>query len=144
VYDLPLSSEDRLKVLRAVLDQPPREQLLAELVIGNGLTVAQALSVRAKDIEWDDTQARISADGERGARRTVTLDRRRVDAVLGERREGPLFATASGVPIRADYAERVLHKLTEAAGVPGRVSARRLRFRRGAPGREVSRAAPSG
>ena len=37
MHDLPLSPEDRGKLLQAVLSQPPRDRLLAEIVFGHGL-----------------------------------------------------------------------------------------------------------
>jgi integrase len=132
VHDLPLTADDRLRVMRATRDQPPREQLLAELVIGHGVRLEHALAARAEDIAWGAEQVRVTIPCDRGARRTLTVERDRVEAVLGARREGPVFATASGVPIRADYAQRVLWRLTDAAGVPRAIAARRLRSRRAA------------
>jgi hypothetical protein len=59
----------------------------------------------------------------------VTVQRDPVQEILGERRHGPLFATASGVPIRADYASRLLGRVAETAGVPTNVTVRRTRAR---------------
>jgi integrase len=135
MHDLPLSSDDRTTLLRVVREQPPRERLLAELVFGHGLTLADALSVRADDIAWGDERVKLLARTGRNVRRTVTVDRELVDRVVEGRRQGPLFATASAVPIRADYAARVLARIAEAAGVPSGVSARRLRVKRAAASR---------
>jgi hypothetical protein len=57
----------------------------------------------------------------------VTVERDVVEGVLGERRHGPLFATHSGVPIRPDYAVRLLGRVAEEARVPSGVSVKRVR-----------------
>jgi integrase len=130
MHDLPLSPEDRGTLLQVVLSQPPRDRLLAELVFGHGLDLSEALSVRVDEVAWGDERVKLAAHGSRGVRRTVTVDREPVDAILGSRRYGPLFATASGVPIRADYAARLLGRIAEAAGVPSGLTAKRLRSKR--------------
>jgi integrase len=130
MHDLPLSPEDRSTLLQVVRGQPPRDRLLAELVFGHGLDLAEALSVRAEEIAWGEERVKLAAQAGRGVRRTVTVERDGVVAILGERRTGPLFATASGVPIRADYAARLLVRVAEAAGVPSGLSVRRLRAKR--------------
>ena len=129
MHDLPLSPEDRGTLLRVVREQPPRDRLLAELVFGHGLGVPEALSVRAEDIAWGEDRVKLAAQAGRGVRRTVTVEREAVDSVLGDRRHGALFATQSGVPIRADYAARLLHRVAEAAGVPSGITVRRMRRR---------------
>jgi site-specific recombinase XerC len=130
MHDLPLSPEDRGTLLQVVTGQPPRDRLLAELVFGHGVGLADALSMRAEQIAWGEERVKLAVQAGRGARRTVTVERESIDAVLGERRHGPLFATASGVPIRADYAARLLRRVAEAAGVPSGPSVRRLRTKR--------------
>jgi integrase len=130
MHDLPLSPEDRGTLLRVVRTQPPRDRLLAELVYGHGLDVDHALTIRADEIAWGEERVKLQAHVGRHERRTVTVDREGVEDVLGARRAGPLFATASGVPIRADYAARLLLRIAETAGVPSGLSARRGRGRR--------------
>ena len=132
MHDLPLSHADRTRLLSVLLEQPPRDRLLGELVYGHGLGLADALSVRAEEIAWGDDRVKLAAHASKGVRRTVTVDRETVEAILGSRRHGPLFATASGVPIRADYAARLLVRVGEAAGVPTGLSVRRVRTRRAA------------
>jgi hypothetical protein len=127
MHDLPLSPEDRGTLLRVVLTQPPRDRLLAELVFGHGLGLADALNVLAEDIAWGEERVKLAAYAGRGVRRTVTVERDVVEGVLGSRRHGPVFATASGVPIRPDYAARLLARVAEAAGVPSELSVRRVR-----------------
>jgi integrase len=127
MHDLPLSPEDRATLLTAVRALPPRDRLLAELVHGHGLTLADALSVRAEDIAWGGDHVKLTTRAPRAGRRTVTVARDGVDAILGTRRHGPVFATASGVPIRADYAARLLERTAAAAGVPDGISAKRGR-----------------
>jgi integrase len=135
VHDLPLSPEDRRRVLSAAQSQPPRERLLVDLVHGHGLALADALAIRVEDVAWGEARARLAVQADTGDRRTVTVEREELDAVLGDRRAGALLATASGIPIRRDYAARVLLRVGEAAGVPSRLSARRLRFKRSAAAR---------
>jgi site-specific recombinase XerC len=130
MHDLPLSPEDRGKLLQVVRTQPPRDRLLAEMVFGHDLGLAEALTVRAEEIAWGDERVKLAAHGGRGVRRTVTVERETVEAILGSRRYGPLFATASGVPIRADYAARLLGRVGEAAGVPSGLTVKRLRPKR--------------
>jgi integrase len=127
MHDLPLSPEDRGTLLRVIRGQPPRDRLLAELVFGHGLELAEALSVKAEEIAWGEDRVKLSAQAGRGPRRTVTVERDAVEGVLGERRQGVVFATASGVPIRADYAARLLARTAREAGVPSGVSVKRLR-----------------
>jgi len=130
MHDLPLSPQDRGTLLQVVRSQPPRDRLLAELVYGHGLDLADALSVRAEEIAWGEDRVKLAAHAPRGVRRTVTVERETVEDILGSRRQGALFATASGVPIRADYAARLLVRIGEAAGVPTGLSVRRARTRR--------------
>jgi len=130
MHDLPLSPEDRGKLLQVVRTQPPRDRLLAEIVFGHGLDLADALTVKAEEIAWGDERVKLCAHSGRSTRRTITVEREPVEAILGERRHGPLFATASGVPIRADYAVRLLGRVADAAGVPNGISVRRVRSRR--------------
>ncbi|MEA2270773.1 MAG: hypothetical protein QOC64_3383 [Solirubrobacteraceae bacterium] len=135
MHDMPLSPEDRGTLLRTVVDRPPRDRLLAELVFGHGLAIGDVLSIRVEETAWAPQHVKLATHGPRNARRTVTVEREPVDAILGSRRHGPLFATASGVPIRADYASRLLTRIADAAGVPTQISVRRLRPRRPVPGR---------
>ena len=130
MHDLPLSPEDRGTLLDLVRTQPPRDRLLAELVFGHGLSLADALSMRAEEIAWAPERVKLATRGAKSTRRTVTVEREPVDAILGARRHGPLFATASGVPIRPDYASRLLLRTADAAGVPTALSVRRLRVKR--------------
>jgi len=116
--------------MNAARTRPPRDRLLAELVFGHGVALADALSVRAEEISWAPERVQLATHGARGTRRTVTVEREPVDALLGDRRHGAVFATASGVPIRADYASRLLMRIAQDAGVPTGLSARRLRSRR--------------
>jgi integrase len=127
MHDLPLSSEDRAKVLTVVRALPARDRLLAEMVHGHGLSLADALSVRADDIAWGADHVKLATRPGRAQRRTVTVDRDTVETILGARRHGPLFATASGVPIRTDYATRLLERVAAAAGVPGAIAVKRTR-----------------
>jgi integrase len=130
MHDLPLSPEDRSKLLRVVLTQPPRDRLLAELVFGHGLGLADALTVRAEEIAWGEERVKLVAHAARGMRRTVTVDREPVEVILASRRHGPLFATTSGVPIRPDYAVRLLVRVADEAGVPSGLSVKRARAKR--------------
>ena len=128
MHDLPLSGEDRATLLTAVRALPARDRLLVEMVHGHGLGLTDALSVRAEAMAWGGNHVKLTTQAPRAPKRTVTVDRDTVDAILGARRHGPLFATASGVPIRADYAARLLQRIAADAGVPaGIVAVRRAR-----------------
>jgi integrase len=128
MHDLPLSPEDRARLLTAVRTLPARDRLLAELAYDHGLSLADALSIRADDMAWGGDHVKLSTCAPRAPRRAVTVDRETVETILGARRHGPLFATASGVPIRADYAARLLSRIAADAGVPGAILARRSRM----------------
>jgi integrase len=125
MHDLPLSSEDRATLLAHVRALPARDRLLAELVYGHGLSLTDTLSVRAEEIAWGGERVKLTTRGGRAPRRTATVERDTVEAILGSRRHGPVFATRSGVPIRADYAARLLERTAAAAGVPDGISAKR-------------------
>jgi integrase len=127
MHDLPLSGEDRATLLTAVRALPARDRLLVEMVYGHGLGLADALSVRAEHMAWGGDHVKLATQAPRAPRRTVTVDRDAVEAILGPRRQGPLFATASGVPIRADYAVRLLQRIAADAGVPAGIDVRRTR-----------------
>jgi site-specific recombinase XerC len=127
MHDLPLSPEDRAALLHAVRELPARDRLLAELVHDHGLSLTEALSVRADDMAWGGDHVKLATHAPRAPRRAVTVDRDTVEAILGTRRQGPLFATASGVPIRTDYAARLLARIAAQAGVPAGISVRRGR-----------------
>ena len=128
MHDLPLSPDDRGKLLTAVRALPARDRLLAELAYGHGLSLADALSIRADDMAWGGDHVKLSTRAPRAPRRAVTVERETVEAILGTRRHGALFATASGVPIRSDYAARVLSRIAADAGVPGGILSRRARM----------------
>ena len=127
MHDLPLSPEDRGTLLRVVRTQPPRDRLLAEIVFGHSVALADTLTVKAEEIAWGEDRVKLCVHTGRSTRRTVTVEREAVEVVLGERRHGPLFATHSGVPIRADYAARLLARVAEEAGVPSGLSVKRMR-----------------
>jgi site-specific recombinase XerC len=127
MHDLPLSGEDRATLLTAVRALPARDRLLAELVYGHGLSLTDALSVRAEEMAWGGDHVKLATHAPRAPRRTVTVDRDTVETILRARRRGPLFATASGVPIRTDYAARVLERIAAEAGVPAGIAVRRTR-----------------
>jgi hypothetical protein len=76
---------------------------------------------------WGGDTVKLATRAPRAPRRTVTVDRDTVEGILSARRHGPLFATASGVPIRADYAARVLERIAAEAGVPAGIAVRRTR-----------------
>jgi hypothetical protein len=127
MHDLPLSPQDRARLLGAVRALPARDRLLAELAYGHDLGLTDALSIRADDMAWGGDHVKLLTCAPRAPRRAVTVDRDTVEAILGSRRHGPLFATASGVPIRSDYAARVLSRIAAHAGVPAGIMARRAR-----------------
>jgi integrase len=127
MHDLPLSGEDRATLLTAVRALPARDRLLVEMVYGHGLGLVDALSVRADDMAWGAGHVKLMTHAPRAPRRTVTVDRETVEGILGSRRQGPLFATASGVPIRTDYATRLLQRIAAEAGVPAGIAVRRTR-----------------
>src|SRR3954465_11323012 len=119
MHDLPLSPEDRGTLLRVVRSQPPRDRLLAELVFGHGVGLTDALTVKAEEIAWGEDRVKLCAHTRRSTRRTVTVERDVVESILGERRHGPVFATHSGVPIRADHAPPPLGPVAGEAAAPG-------------------------
>jgi site-specific recombinase XerC len=127
MHDLPLSGEDRATLMAAVRALPARDRLLAEMVYGHGLSLADTLSVRADELAWGGDHVKLCTRAPRAPRRTVTVDRETVETILGPRRHGPLFATASGVPIRTDYAARLLERIAAEAGVPAGIAVRRTR-----------------
>ena len=127
MHDLPLSPEDRGTLLRVVRTQPPRDRLLAEIVFGHGVALTDALTVKAEEIAWGEDRVKLCVHTGRSTRRTVTVEREAVESILGERRHGALFATHSGVPIRSDYAARLLARVAEAAGVPSGLRVKRTR-----------------
>jgi integrase len=125
----PLTAEDRERLLRAAADRSLGERLLAHLVLGEGLTLAQAVAVRGSDL----SDGAVTVTTKTGRRETRDLSRPAAElalrAVQDVAADSMLVTGRSGRPLPTAAAREILLGLARTSGVPVR-SVHQLRAER--------------
>lgn len=112
-----------------------RNYALLVLLWRTGLRIAEALALRACDVDLERGAIRV-LHGKGGRARTVGIDRIGVESLQGWMQEHwgmgytsgeVLFITQSGLPLSQGYLRRKLPELARAAGVHKRVHSHGLR-----------------
>jgi site-specific recombinase XerC len=112
-----LDADDRARLLRAADDRPLNERLLVYLVVGDGLTFAEAVGLRGVDLF--DAAATVTT--KTGIREARTLSSPAAElarcAAQGTAGEAALLATRSGRPLSIHAAREILLRLAGRSGV---------------------------
>jgi hypothetical protein len=110
-------SDDRGRLLRAAEDRPLGEQLLAHLVVDDGLTLIQAVSVRAQDVSGSS----VTVETKTGQRETRTLGPQSVElarrVVEEAAPDAALVTGRTGRQLTPAAARDILLALARASGV---------------------------
>jgi hypothetical protein len=122
-----LGYEQRLAVLAELVDYPPGEQLLARLVILDGVALRRALCALVADV--DLTRGRLTVTDKRARARVVALDVGAAELAaraVGHRPPSePLFVGHRGRVLHADRFRRSLLAAARRAGVPASLTVMR-------------------
>ena len=95
-----------------------------------GLRVSEACSVHIEDFGSERGHRTIRILGKGHKRATVPMPPpvfRAIDAAIGDRREGPVLLSATGMPMTRDMAGRIVKRLCKKAGITKRISPHSLR-----------------
>lgn len=116
----------------AAASHSPRSEALVRLLVTNGLRISEALAARIEDLSYDAGHRvlRIRRKGGRRAKTPLAPDViHALEQLIGERAEGPIFATSSGKALDRAGAWRLLRRLAKAAELPAaeRISPHSLR-----------------
>jgi site-specific recombinase XerD len=123
VATLGLSKSRAQALLGAARSAGPRDTLLVLLMLELGLRVSEACSA---DIEDLSEQGRhrvlaIRGKGQKTKASLVPLNGALIEAVaraVGERRRGPLLATANGHRVTRQHANKIIHHMGCQIGIP--------------------------
>jgi site-specific recombinase XerD len=108
----------------------PRDHALACLLALNGLRVSEALGTNVDDVGLERGHHTLQVLRKGGNTVTVPLAPRTARTVylaIGERNEGPILATDSGVRMNRHQAARVVRRLAKHAGITKTISPHSLR-----------------
>jgi integrase len=125
----PLDDDGRERLLHAVANRPVGEQLLAHLVLTDGLTVAQAVAVRCCDLS-DGAVTVPTKTGKCETRDLFPLTAELARGVIDDAANNATLITGrSGRPLSTAAARRILLGLAHEHGLPVR-SLHQLRAKR--------------
>jgi hypothetical protein len=117
---MPLHDDERARLLRAADDRLPGERLLAHLVVDDGLTLAQAVALRARDM----SDALVTIETKTRRRETRQLSSTAADlarrAAEDAAPDAILVTGRTGRPLSTAAARDILLVLARTAGVPER------------------------
>lgn len=108
----------------------PREHALIVMLGLLGLRVAEACSVHIEDLGSERGHRTIRILGKGHKRATVPMPPpifRAIDLAIGDRTEGPVLLSATGLPMTRDMANRIVKRLCKKAGITKRISPHSLR-----------------
>ena len=112
-----LDAADRARLLRAADARPQHERLLAYLVVGDGLTLAEAVGLRAVDV----VDAAATVTTKTGIREPRTLSSPAAElarrAAQGTAGDAALVTTRTGRPLSIQAAREILLRLASTSGV---------------------------
>jgi integrase/recombinase XerD len=117
-------------LLDAALASGRRDHALACLLALNGLRITEALTADVSDLGHERGHRTLRLCRKGGKRQTVALAPRTadaIDAMLGGRDGGPLFATRTGRRMDRHAALKVIRRLARSGGIEHAVSPHSLR-----------------
>ena len=107
-----------------------RDHALACLLALNGLRVSEALGTDVDDLGLERGHHTLRVNRKGGKTVIIPLAPRTARTVylaVGERSEGPIFATETGQRMNRHQAARVVHRLARRAGIDKKISPHSLR-----------------
>jgi site-specific recombinase XerD len=116
--------------LLAVAAASPRDHALATLLVLNGLRVSEALAADVTDLSHERGHRTLRLKRKGGKVAVCPLAPRTaaaVDALVGDRSEGPIFATRTGRRMDRHAAWKVIGRLARKAGILKPISPHSLR-----------------
>lgn len=122
--------KDEARALLAASDRKPRDHGLAALLLLNGLRVSEALAADVDDLSHERGHRTLRLTRKGGKIVVVPLAPRTaaaVDALVGDRTEGPIFQTRTGARLDRHAAWKVIGRLARAAGIDKPISPHSLR-----------------
>lgn len=131
----PAEMKDLLAAARREPEHGLRNAALISLLVGTGLRIAEALSLRPHDIDFDRGTVFVG-HGKGDKSRTVALLRPREPAVrewldarerAGFTAQQPVFVSRTGGKLDTSYARKLLPRLAREAGIQRRVHPHALR-----------------
>jgi len=105
-------------------DAARRDEMLVRLMLGAGLRIGATLGLDVEDLDLQRGEARVRRD-KNDREEVVLLSPSLVEHLrgfLGERRSGPLFATAEGKRVGTRHVQRRFVDAVRAAGIERRLS----------------------
>jgi site-specific recombinase XerD len=129
----PRSAPDRdgVRALIAAAEASgPRDYALVVLLALTGMRVSEALGADIGDLGHERGHRTLSITRKGGRMQRMALPPRAaeaIDALIGDRDDGPIFATSTGRRLDRSAAGRTVSRLARVAGVPERVSPHSLR-----------------
>lgn len=122
---------DREEVGRLLaVTEKPRDLALVCLLLLNGLRVSEALAADVDDLATERGHRVLSVTRKGGKVALVPLAPRTAVAVadlLGDRRDGPVFATRTGARLDRQGAWKIVRRLAKTAGIDKTISPHSLR-----------------
>jgi site-specific recombinase XerD len=138
-YPVEVLTDDEMKrLIRACSNRAPtgvRNRAMVALLYRGGLRIAEALSLRMKDVDADDGTVRVLRGKGRKAR-TIGLDPGAMALVQrwtetrakrGINSRAPLICTLTGTPVQPAYVRALMPRLALKAGINKRVHPHALR-----------------
>lgn len=116
-----LTEDDAATLIRAARADGPRTYALVTLLYTLGLRVTEALRLDVADLGYAGGHRVITVTRKGGARAELAVPPIALDALikhLGERTDGPVFATASGKAMDQPAVWKLLRRLARTAGLP--------------------------
>src|SRR3954447_1106910 len=127
-----LSTTERRQLRAAARADGPRADALITLLLTNGLRISEAIAARIDDLSITDGH-RVLRYRRKGNKRTTAPLTAGVlvalDTLIGQRTDGPIFATATGTALDRVAAWRIIRRLARHAGIahPERISPHSMR-----------------
>src|SRR3954453_12795361 len=127
-----LSTAERRQLRAAARADGPRSDALITLLLTNGLRISEAIAARIDDLTLTEGH-RVLRYRRKGDKRTTAPLPADVlvalDALVGDRTEGPIFATKNGTTPDRVAAWRIVKRLAKTAGIkqPERISPHSMR-----------------
>jgi integrase/recombinase XerD len=115
-----LTRDEVRRLLTVAWNHSPRSHALIGLLVLNGVRISEALAATIEDFDHDRGHRvlRVRRKGNKRSKIPLTAEVQvALNAAIGERTAGPIFATASGKALDRIAAWRLLRRLAKEAGI---------------------------
>src|SRR3954471_5824282 len=109
-----LSTTERRQLRAAARADGPRSDALITLLLTNGLRISEAIAARIDDLSITEGHRVLRYPAQGNKRTTAPLTASvlvALDALIGDRTQGPIFATATGTALDRVAAWRIIRRL---------------------------------